>query len=191
MCVCSRWSQERKPFRGIVCREQAHRKSSGYQPIGTKSSSLGKINCLSCFGLVSLRAGTSVEPGVGLPLIFTEDVLWPRRKPLRRQLLPRRRLLRRLSRRPLRRRSKFLLLLNGNNETGLPPGSPIFLRWVFFSELYSRGPLLSGPSSYRALFLQSPPLATWVRAGACPPREHACEVQRRKSGPIAATSSPQ
>ena len=156
MCVCSRWSQERKPFRGIVCREQAHRKSSGYQPIGTESSSLGKINCLSCFGLVSLRAGTSVEPGVGLPLIFTEDVLWPRRKPLRRQLLPRRRLLRRLSRRPLRRRSKFLLLLNGNNETGLPPGSPIFLRWVFFSELYSRGPLLTEPSSYRALFLLSP-----------------------------------
>ena len=150
MCVCSRWSQERIPFRGIVCREQAHRKSSGYQPIGTKSSSLGKINCLSCFGLVSLRAGTSVEPGVGLPLIFTEDVLWPRRKPLRRQLLPRRRLLRRLSRRPLRRRSKFLLLLNGNNETGLPPGSPIFLRWAFFSELYSRGPLLTEPSSYRA-----------------------------------------
>jgi hypothetical protein len=30
------------------------------------------------------------------------------------------------------------------------------LRWAFFSELYSRGPLLSGPSSYRALFLQSP-----------------------------------
>ena len=132
MCNCSRWSQERKPFRGIVCREQAHRKSSGYQPFGTESSSLGKIICLRCFRLVSLRAGTSVEPGVGLPLIFTEDVLWPRRKPLRRQLLPRRRLLRRLSRRPLRRRSKFLPLLIGNNETGLPQGSPIFLRWGNF-----------------------------------------------------------
>jgi hypothetical protein len=30
------------------------------------------------------------------------------------------------------------------------------LRWAFFSELYSRSPFLSGPSSFGALFLLSP-----------------------------------